>query len=209
MTLSTIVLMSPLISRITFLFSAGQSSTSSVAALCQEMSQRMQDSNVKLETRKAWWCGLMGHACSIRLRDSEGRAVESSSVSVMTGIVLSLCLGEQTNNRAELLAGQSWRCKNKNLDTRSDSDRVGPVATGLLPGERHLNNESDAELLDEFVTELRLKATRQLSFLWIKRHATKITLTRRSLPLRAEEKRCCGRTGVYCCGTSRSSAGTD
>ena len=47
-------------------------------------------------------------------------------------------------------------------------------AAGRLQGERQLNNEGGADLWDEFVTELRLKATPQLNFVWIKGHATQI-----------------------------------
>ena len=89
---------------------------------------------------------------------------------------------EQTNNRAELLAAiTAMRVQDGSLEIRSDSDYVVCIATGLLQGERQSSNEGDANLWDEFVTELRLKATQQPSFVWIKGHATKIHIYRRLL----------------------------
>ena len=52
------------------------------------------------------------------------------------------------------------------------------IATGLLQGERQLNNEDCADLWDEFVTGLRLKSTRQLDLVWVKVHATKVHIDR-------------------------------
>ena len=60
------------------------------------------------------------------------------------------------------------RVQDRNLEIRSDSEYVVRIATGLLQSERHLNNEGGADLWDEVVTELRLKATRQLGFVWVK-----------------------------------------
>ena len=91
-------------------------------------------------------------------------------MSLMTGIAL-----EQTNNRAELLAAiTAMRVQDGNLEIRSDSDHVVRIATRLLQGESQLNNEGDADLWHEFVTELRLKATEQLSFVWIKGHSMQL-----------------------------------
>ena len=79
----------------------------------------------------------------------------------------------QTNNRAELLAAiTAMRVQDGNLDY------VVRIATGLLEGEIHLKNEGDADLWDEIATKLKLKSTRQLSFAWFKRHATKIHIDR-------------------------------
>ena len=96
---------------------------------------------------------------------------------------------EQTNNRVELLAAiVAMRVQDGNLEIRYDTDCVVRIATGILQRETQLNNESDADLWDEFVTKLRAKATRQLSFVWIKRHATKIHISRRSPPLWTREE---------------------
>ena len=78
------------------------------------------------------------------MRDSERRDVGSSSVLVMTGIALALCLcvSKLTNNRAELLAAiTAMRVQDGNLVVRSDSEYVVRFATGLLHCERRLNNE--------------------------------------------------------------------
>ena len=54
------------------------------------------------------------------MQDSEGRAVESSSVSVMTRIAFTLLGREQTDNRAELLAAiTAMRMQDGNLEIRS------------------------------------------------------------------------------------------
>ena len=91
---------------------------------------------------------------------------------------------EQTGNRAELLAAVTvTRAQEGNLEIRSDSEYVVCSATGLLQGERQLDNEGDAGLWDEFMTELRLKATRQLDFVWSKDTRQESTLTGRSPPL--------------------------
>ena len=88
---------------------------------------------------------------------------------------------EQTHNRAQLLAAiTAMQVQDGNLDISSDSEYVVRVAVGLLQGERQFNNECDADLWDEFVTELRLKATRQLD-VWVKGHATKVHIGRSPL----------------------------
>ena len=54
---------------------------------------------------------------------------------------------ERPNNRAAM------RVQDENIAIRSDSEYVR-VAAGLLQGERQLNNEGNADLWDEFVTEV-------------------------------------------------------
>ena len=63
------------------------------------------------------------------------------------------------------------RCKCKTETLRSGL--IASIATGLLQGDRQLNNEGDAGLWDEFVMELRLKATPR-----VKGHATKVHIDR-------------------------------
>ena len=101
-------------------------------------------------------------------------------MSVMTGIALSLCLGVSKRTTVRSCQRQSRRseCKTETRRFRSDSEYVARIALGLLQGERQLNNEGDADLWDEFVTGVRLTATRQLSFVWIKGHATRIHIDR-------------------------------
>ena len=53
------------------------------------------------------------------------------------------------------------------------------VVTGLLKGERQLNTEGNADVWNELVTELRLKTTRRLNFVWGQR-AKKFTSSGRS-----------------------------
>ena len=133
-------------------------------------------SECALKITTALWRGLIVHASAVRIRDSEGRAVESSSVLVTTGIALSLCLGVSKPT----IWRQSLRCecKTETLRIRSDSENVARIATGVLRGERQLNNEGNADLCDEFVTELRLKTTRQLNFVWVKGRVTKVHIDR-------------------------------
>ena len=51
---------------------------------------------------------------------------------------------EQTNNHAELLAASAMRVQDGNFDVRSYIEYVVRVVTGLLQGQRHLNNEGNA-----------------------------------------------------------------
>ena len=109
---------------------------------------------MKLTITVALRHGLMEeHATAIRMRGSEGRAVGSSSVLVMTGIALSCLPGcEQTNNRAELLAAiAAMRVQDGSLEIRSDSEYVVRVAAGP---ERQLNNGAETE--DHATSRLRL-----------------------------------------------------
>ena len=86
---------------------------------------------------------------------------------------------EQCNNRAEPLAtNAAMRVQDGNLGIRSDSEYVVRVAVGLLQCERQLNNEGKAALWAEFVTDLRLKTTRLLDFVWVKGHSTKVHIDR-------------------------------
>ena len=116
---------------------------------------------------------VVGYASAIRIRDSEGRAG---------------C--EQTNNRAELLAAiKAMRVQDGNLVIRSDSDYVVRIATGPLQGEREMHNKGDADLWVAFVTELRLKDTRQPNFVLDQNDTRqKSTLTGRSPPLWTKEE---------------------
>ena len=75
------------------------------------------------------------------------------------------------------------RVQDGSLEILSDIENVVRIATGLLHGERQSNNEGDADLWNEFVTELGLKATRQLDFVWVKEHAAKSSSTGGSPPL--------------------------
>ena len=82
---------------------------------------------------------------------------------------------EQTNNHAELLAvNPAMQVYDGNLEIRSDSEYVVRIATSRTRGETQKCNEGNADLWDEFGTELRLKATRRLDFVWVKRDATKL-----------------------------------
>ena len=109
---------------------------------------------------------------------------------------------EETNNRAKLLAAiAAMRVQDGNLEIKSDSESVVRIAAGLLQGERQLNNESNADLWDEFLTELRLKTTRQLDFVWIKGHATKFHIDREiTTTLGAKES--CSIHSYVCCRTA-------
>ena len=114
---------------------------------------------MKLQISAAMCRWLMLHASVIRMRDSDGRAV-----GIFIGIgddrnrSFTVLGREQTNNRAGLLAAIAVMRVHEFLDS--------------LQGERQLNNEGNADLWDEFVTELRLKTMRQ-----------EFTSTGRSLPL--------------------------
>ena len=141
------------------------------------------------------------------VQDSERRAVESSSMLVMTGIALSLGR-EQTDNRAEHLAAiAAMRVQDGNLDIRSDSEYVVRTAAGLLQGENQVITEGNADLWDlwdEFVTGLRLKTTRQLDFVWVRGHATKSPHRQGGHHHSGQRGQgCCGPTGICRCGASR------
>ena len=147
---------------------------SSAAIPCQKMSWQMQDSKVKPKNNDsavAWTDG----ACKC-IQDAGFRRAGCGvffSVGDNKNRSFTLPGREQTNNRAELLAANAaMRVQNGNLEIMSDSEYVVRIVTGLLQGERQLNNEGDEDLWDEFVTELRLKDTRQLNFVWIKGHTT-------------------------------------
>ena len=74
------------------------------------------------ETQKktaALWRGPMLHASAVRTQDSEGRAVGSSSVLVLTGIAVSLCMGVSKPTTARSFWRQSLRCVCKTEALRS------------------------------------------------------------------------------------------
>ena len=82
---------------------------------------------------------------------------------------------EQSNNGAGLLVAiAAMRVQDGNLEIRCDSECLVRVAIGLLQGERQLNNEGNADSWIEFETELRLRTTRRLHFVWVTGHATKV-----------------------------------
>ena len=130
---------------------------------------------------------------------------------VMTGIALSLCLGVSKLTTVRSFWRQSLRCecKTETLRLVLIARDVVRIATGLSQGERQLNNKGTADLWDEFLTELRLKTTRQLDFVWVAGHATKVHIDREITTTLDKGRRRCRRTGICRCGASRSSAGMD
>ena len=65
-----------------------------------------------------------------------------------------------------------------NLEIRSDSECVVRIATSRARGETQKCNEGNADLWDKFGTELRLKATWRLDFVWVEGRATMLHIDR-------------------------------
>ena len=66
---------------------------------------------------------------------------------------------EQTNNRAELLAViPAMRVYTGNLEIRTESEYVVRIAAGILRGGVRKSSDCDADLWNEFETEVRLNS---------------------------------------------------
>ena len=95
----------------------------------------------------AWLSGPMVHASAIRVRDSEGRAAESSSALVTTGIALSPCLDVSKPTTVQNFWRQSPRCVHKKEILQ-------------------LNTEGNADLWAEFFFFMRRKITSTGNVFW-------------------------------------------
>ena len=93
------------------------------------------------------------------------------------GVFISVCDDRNRSLTFACTGANQEPCGTSGGNRRDACARRKP---GLLQGERQLNTEGNADLWPEYVSELRLKATRRLHFVCVKGHEMKCHIDRRT-----------------------------